>query len=374
MSHAPGGPLSGLRVLEMEAIGPVPWAGMMLADMGADVLRIDRPEAPDMGPRRDERWQFGGRGKRSLVVDLKTPAGRDRVLDLAGRADVLLEGLRPGVMERLGLGPDVCLARRPALVYGRMTGWGQDGPLARTVGHDINYIATTGVLHAIGPADGPPSVPLNLVGDFGGGGMLLLVGVLAALLEARTSGRGQVVDAAMVDGSLALLAPILGQWQAGEWTDRRQANRLDGGAPFYGTYATADGRHVAVGAIEPRFYAALLEGLGLQGDTLPAQHDRAAWPALRARFEACFRAQPLAHWIAVFDGTEACVSPVLSLAELDSHPHLAQRGSFVDVDGARHPAPAPRFSRTPSRIGGAPAARGVGGAEALADWGGQGSG
>lgn len=356
-------------MLEMEAIGPVPWAGMMLADMGADVLRLDRPAPPHMGMRRDERFQFNGRGKRSVLADVKTPEGRDLALDLVSRADVLLEGLRPGVMERLGLGPDACLARNPALVYGRMTGWGQTGPLAQAVGHDINYIATTGALHAIGPADGPPTVPLNLIGDFGAGGMLLLVGVLAALFEAQASRQGQVVDAAMVDGSLALLAPILGQWQAGEWTDRRQANWLDGGAPFYSTFETADGQHLAVGAIEARFYAALLKGLGLADDLLPQQHDKSAWPALRERFAAIFRQHPREHWTAVFDGTEACVSPVLSLSELAGHPHLMQRNNFVEVDGALHPAPAPRFSRTPAQISSGPVQRGANADAALADWG-----
>lgn len=363
------GPLCGLRVLEMEAIGPVPWAGMMLADMGADVVRVDRSEAQHMGMRRDERFQFTGRGKRSVLADVKQAAGRERVLDLARRADVLLEGLRPGVMERLGLGPDACLSRNPKLVYGRMTGWGQSGPQAADVGHDINYIATAGALHAIGPGEGPPAVPLNLIGDFGGGGMLLLTGVLAALLHVRAGGPGQVVDAAMVDGVLALMTPILGQWQAGEWTDARQSNWLDGGAPFYGTYATADGGHVAVGAIEPRFYAALLAGLGLAAEALPAQHDRSAWPAMRERFAAIFRRHPRAHWQAVFAGAEACVSPVLSLAELAAQPHLRQRGSFVDVDGARHPAPAPRFSLTPSAIASPPVVRGAHAEAALADWG-----
>jgi len=363
------GPLCGLRVLEMEAIGPVPWAGMMLADMGADVVRVDRPEAQHMGMRRDERFQFTGRGKRSVLADVKQAAGRERVLDLARRADVLLEGLRPGVMERLGLGPDACLSRNPKLVYGRMTGWGQSGPQAADVGHDINYIATAGALHAIGPGEGPPAVPLNLIGDFGGGGMLLLTGVLAALLHVRAGGPGQVVDAAMVDGVLALMTPILGQWQAGEWTDARQSNWLDGGAPFYGTYATADGGHVAVGAIEPRFYAALLAGLGLAAEALPAQHDRSAWPAMRERFAAIFRRHPRAHWQAVFAGAEACVSPVLSLAELAAQPHLRQRGNFVDVDGARHPAPAPRFSLTPSAIASPPVVRGAHAEAALADWG-----
>lgn len=362
------GPLKGVRVLEMEAIGPVPWAGMMLADMGADVVRIDRPEPSNMGMQRDERFQFNGRGKRSVLADLKSSEGRDLVLDLLTSADMLIEGLRPGVMERLGLGPDDCLARNPKLVYGRMTGWGQSGPLAQAVGHDINYIATTGALHAIGPSDGPPAVPLNLLGDFGGGGMLLVVGVLAALNEARSSGQGQVVDAAMVDGSLALLAPILGQWQAGEWIDRRQSNWLDGGAPYYGTYTTADDKHLAVGAIEPRFYAALLHGLDLQAEPLPNQHDRSAWPAMRDRFAAAFRRRPLAYWLARFDGAEACVSPVLSLAEVVAHPHLAQRGNFVDVQGVLHPAPAPRFSRTPSSISSAPVVRGAGAEATLADW------
>ncbi len=362
------GPLAGLRVLEMEAIGPVPWAGMMLADMGADVVRLDRPEAPNMGMQRDERFQFNARGKRSVLADVKSAAGRALVLDLVERADILLEGLRPGVMERLGLGPEHCFARNPALVYGRMTGWGQTGPLAQAVGHDINYIATTGALHAIGPSDGPPTVPLNLVGDFGGGGMLLLVGVLAALFETRTSKKGQVVDAAMVDGSLALMAPILGQWQAGEWTDRRQSNWLDGGAPFYGTYATSDGKHLAVGAIEPRFYQALLQGLGLMDEALPPQHDQSAWPAMRERFGSRFRQHPCEHWLTVFAGTEACVSPILSLSELAAHEHLAQRQNFVEVDGAWHPAPAPRFSRTPSGIASGAAVRGANTEATLADW------
>ncbi len=344
------GPLTGLRVLELEAIGPVPWAGMMLADMGADVLRIDRPGAMELGRQREQRLDITGRGKRVLTADLKTDDGRLAVLREVDSADVLLEGLRPGVMERLGLGPGACLERNPRLVFARMTGWGQDGPLAQAVGHDINYIAVGGALHAIGPADGPPAVPLNLVGDYGGGGMLLLVGVLSALVERAGSGRGQVVDAAMVDGTLTLLAPLLGRWQAGQWQDRREANLLDGAAPFYGTYATADGKAVAVGAIEARFYAALLEGLGLDPATLPAQHDQAGWPGLRQRFAAIFASQPRSHWEQVFHDTEACVSPVLSLGELGSHPHLRARGSLVEVAGALHPAPAPRFSRTPGAI------------------------
>ncbi|MCA0325460.1 MAG: CoA transferase [Proteobacteria bacterium] len=351
------GPLAGVRVIEMEAIGPVPWAGMMLADMGADVLRIDRPEAADMGVQRDPRFELVGRGKRVCTADLKTEAGRATVLEEVAGAQVLLEGLRPGVMERLGLGPDVCLARNPALIYGRMTGWGQEGPLAQSVGHDINYIATAGALHTIGPANAPPVAPINFVGDYGGGAMLLLVGVLAALHETQASGRGQVVDAAMVDGTLLLMAPMLGRWQAGEWKDQRESNILDGGAHFYGNYTTADGQAMAVGAIEPRFYAALLAGLGLDASTLPPQHDRAAWPAMRARFAAIFASQTRGHWEQVFAGTEACVSPVLQLSELATHPHLVGRRSLVPIDGVLHPAPAPRFSRTPGAIGGPPTGR-----------------
>jgi alpha-methylacyl-CoA racemase len=363
------GPLHGVRVLELEAIGPVPWAGMMLADLGADVLRVDRPAPPAFDAGRERKYQLTGRGRRSVVADLKTQQGVDGVLRLVERADILLEGLRPGVMERLGLGPGPCLQRNPALVYGRMTGWGQAGPRAQEVGHDINYIGLTGVLHAIGPADGPPVVPLNLVGDFGGGAMLLALGVVSALFEARTSGQGQVVDAAMVDGSLALMAAVLGRFQAGGWQDRRESNLLDGGAPFYRTYATADGKSVAVGALEPRFYAALVRGLGLDPSGLPPQDDRSAWPAMRERFAALFARETRDHWCRVFAGTEACVTPVLSLQEVTDDPHLRARGSFVDVDGVRHPAPAPRFSRTQGTIGGPPAEGGEGGAAALAAWG-----
>ncbi len=362
------GPLVGIRVLEIEAIGPVPWAGMMLSDLGADVLRVDRPEAPDMGIERDTRFEVTSRGRRSVVVDLKTPEGVEKVLGLVAKADVLIEGMRPGVMERLGLGPDTCLARNPKLVYGRMTGWGQDGPLAHAVGHDINYIATTGALHAIGRAGEPPVPPLNLVGDFGGGGLLLAFGVLAALHEARSSGQGQIVDAAMVDGSLSLLAPVIGRWQRGEWQDERESNLLDGGAHFYRTYATSDGKAVAVGALEPRFYAALLKGLRLSQENLPAQHDRAAWPAMRERFAEIFSQQPRDHWASIFEGTEACVSPVLSLAEMAQHPHIQSRGSLVDIGGVVQPAPSPRFSRTPGAVVGPPLRRGQGGEAAQQDW------
>ncbi|MGJ7526021.1 CaiB/BaiF CoA transferase family protein [Variovorax sp. GB1P17] len=362
------GPLHGLRVLEFEAIGPVPWAAMMLADMGADVLRIARPVPADMGITRDARHETVLRGRRSLTANLKDAAARDAVLALAQNAHVVLEGNRPGVMERLGLGPDACLAASPSLVYGRMTGWGQQGPLAQTVGHDINYLGLTGALHAIGTAE-RPVVPLNLIGDFGGGAMLLALGVMAAVLEARTSGKGQVVDAAMVDGSLLLMAPILGRVATGEWLDRRESNLLDGGAPFYGVYETRDGRHVAVGAIEPAFYAALLAGLGLAADALPPQHDRAAWPETRRCFTALFATRTRDAWCAVFDGTEACVTPVLSLAEVPGHAHHVARESFVQVGGVRQPAPAPRFSRTASVTGRTPAEAREGGGEALRDWG-----
>lgn len=351
------GPLTGLRVLEMEAIGPVPWAAMMLADMGATVTRVERPVAADMGLAREARYELTSRGKQGVAADLKTDAGRATVLDLVAQSDVLLEGLRPGVMERLGLGPETCLEQNPALIYGRMTGWGQTGPQAQTVGHDINYLAATGVLHAIGPAEGPPAVPLNLIGDFGAGGMLLLVGVLAALFEARTSGKGQVIDAAMVDGSLLLLAPILGRWQAGQWEDRRAANFLDGGAHFYTTYATSDGQAMAVGAIESRFYNALLEGLELDKASLPAQHDRTCWPAMRSRFADIFKQHPREYWVRRFEGTEACVSPVLSLEEATTHRHFLVRDNFLQIDQVLHPAPAPRFSRTPCAVPSSPAHR-----------------
>lgn len=363
------GPLVGVRVLEIEAIGPVPFAAMMLSDLGADVLRVDRPTPPELGMDRDTRFEVSARGRRSIVIDMKQATGVEQVLSLAGRADILLEGMRPGVMERLRLGPTQCFARNAKLVYGRMTGWGQHGPLANTVGHDINYIATCGVLHSIGRHGEPPAVPLNLVGDFGGGAMLLAFGVLAALHEVQTSGQGQVVDAAMLDGSLAMLAPVIGRWQSGAWRDEREANLLDGGAHFYRTYATADGKAVAVGALEPRFYAALLTGLGLANEELPKQHDRSAWPAMRERLGAIFGSQTRDFWVGVFHCTEACVSPVLSISEMTQHAHIRERESLIGIDGVWQPAPAPRFSRTPGMVAGPPVERGQGGASALAEWG-----
>ncbi|MCL9793346.1 CaiB/BaiF CoA transferase family protein [Frankia sp. AgKG'84/4] len=336
-----GGPLDGLRVVELAGIGPGPHAAMVLADLGADVVRVRRP-GPVGGPDHTLR------GRRLVSADLKEPAGRDAVLELVEHADVLIEGFRPGVAERLGLGPDDALARNPRLVYGRMTGWGQDGPLAQRAGHDINYLSLTGLLHAIGPADAPPVPPLNLVGDFGGGSMLLVIGVLAALWERSASGRGQVIDAAMVDGASLLGQMVWAYRGMGVWSDERESNILDGAAPYYATYTCADGRHVAVGAIEAPFYAQLLAGLGLAGEDLPGQHDRAGWPVLRARIAGAIAARPRDAWTEVFAGTDACVTPVLTFTEALTDPHLAARATFVTVDGVDQPAPAPRFSRTPA--------------------------
>ncbi len=364
------GVLKGLRVLEFEAIGPAPFCGMMLSDMGADVLRIDRPEQPaDLGLKRDRRFDLLKRGRRSVTLDLKREGAVQAALELIARADVLIEGFRPGVMERLGLGPEPALLRNPRLVYGRMTGWGQHGPLAQSVGHDINYIARAGVLDAIGPAGGRPAPPLNLVGDFGGGAMLLAVGILGAIFQVQRSGQGQVVDAAVSDGAALLATPFWGMLAAGEWREQRGANLLDGGAPWYGTYECKDGRHVAVGAIERRFYLALVEGLGLAPESLPDQYDRERWPEVRRRFEAVFRSRTRDQWCAVFDGGDGCVSPVLTLTEAAGDEHHRSRGSFARIDGVVQPAPAPRFSITPSDIPAAAPGRGDGGRQALVDWG-----
>jgi alpha-methylacyl-CoA racemase len=339
---------------------------MLLAELGADVVRVDRPGGGGLivDPSQDAL----NRSRPSVAVDLKSPGGRDVLLRLLDAADVLVEGLRPGVLERLGVGPDEALARNPRLVYARMTGWGQDGPLAQRAGHDINYLGLTGALHAIGTAD-KPIPPLNVGADFGGGSMFLLVGILAALVERASSGRGQVVDAAMVDGASSLVTMIYGMLGAGLWQDRRAANLLDGGAPFYDTYVCADGRHVAVGALEPQFYAAFVEGLGLP-DPLPgAQYDVAYWPEHRRRFAAAFASRPRDEWAAVFAGTDACVTPVLGLSEAPAHPHLAERGTFVEQDGTIQPAPAPRFSRTPGAVRGAPRMPGADTREVLSEWG-----
>jgi alpha-methylacyl-CoA racemase len=338
------GPLTGVRVVELAGLGPAPHAAMLLADLGADVVRVERPAGGlRLAPATAD---YLLRGRRSVAADLKSAAGRALVLDLAARADVLVEGFRPGVTERLGVGPQDCLARNPRLVYGRMTGWGQEGPLAARAGHDINYISLTGALHALGRAGEPPPPPLNLVGDFGGGSMLLVVGVLAALWERERSGRGQVVDAAMVDGASVLLQMTWALRAMGIWTDRRASNLLDGGAPFYDTYACADGRYVAVGALEPEFYAALLAGLGLAGEDLPRQLDQSGWPRLRSRFTEVFASRTRDEWAAAFADTDACVTPVLSFEEVGEHPHLTARETLIDLDGVVQAAPAPRFSRT----------------------------
>lgn len=362
------GPLAGVRVLEFEAIGPAPFAGMLLADMGADVLVIDRPGESDLGLKRRRIHDVMMRGKRSVTLDLKQPAAKEVALELIGHADVLIEGLRPGVMERLGVGPDVALARNPRLVYGRMTGWGQDGPLAARAGHDINYIALSGVLGAIGRKGQTPVPPLNLVGDFGGGGMLLAFGVACALFEARRSGRGQVIDAAMVEGSALLAAMFSGLLAAGSWKDERAANVLDTGAPWYDVYETKDGRHVAIGAIEARFFEELVSRLGLQGK-VPPQHDRSRWPEMRALFERTFRTKTRDEWCRVFEGSDACFAPVLSWQEAREHPHNRARASHVTVAGVPQPAPAPRFSRSVPAVPAPPPERGEGGAAALAAWG-----
>jgi len=362
----PTGPLTGLRVVELAGLGPAPYACMLLAELGADVVRIDRPGAASLivDPEKDAL----NRSRPSVAVDLKSPGGRDVLLRLLDDADVLVEGLRPGVLERLGIGPDEVLGRNPRLVYARMTGWGQDGPLAERAGHDINYLGLTGALHAIGTAD-KPVAPLNIGADFGGGSMFLLVGILAALFERQTSGRGQVVDAAMVDGASSLVTMIYGLLGAGLWRDRRQANLLDGGAPFYDTYACADGRHVAVGALEPQFYVAFLEGLGLTGALPGGQYDLAHWPEHRRRFAEAFATRTRDEWADAFAGTDACVTPVLGLREAPVHPHLAARGTFVEQDGASLPGPAPRFSRTPGAVRGPARRPGADTTAVLTDWG-----
>ncbi|MFF8393229.1 CaiB/BaiF CoA transferase family protein [Streptomyces sp. NPDC016172] len=359
------GPLTGVRVVELAGIGPGPFAAMLLADLGADVVRVDRPGGP--GLAIDPACDVTNRNKRSVVVDLKAPDGPDQVLDLAARADILVEGNRPGVAERLGVGPEACHARNPRLVYGRMTGWGQDGPLAQRAGHDIAYIAPTGALGMIGRPDEPPPAPANLLGDYAGGSLYLVVGVLAALHHARATGTGQVVDAAIVDGTAHLATMIHGMLAAGGWQDRRGANLLDGGCPYYGTYETADGRYMAVGALEPQFYAEFLALLGIE-DQAAARKDVARWGELGEEVAARFKSRTRDEWTAVFDGTDACVAPVLSLREAPHHPHLAARGTFTDHGGITQPAPAPRFSATPTSVRTAPARPGADTADVARDW------
>ncbi|MPY63996.1 CaiB/BaiF CoA transferase family protein [Streptomyces spongiae] len=365
-AETPGhGPLAGVRVVELAGIGPGPFAAMLLADLGADVVRVDRPGGTGLAV--DPEYDVTNRNKRSVIVDLKGESGPDLVLGLADRADILIEGYRPGVAERLGVGPETCHARNPRLVYGRMTGWGQEGPLAHRAGHDIAYIAPTGTLGMIGSPDEPPAVPANLLGDYAGGSLYLVVGVLAALHHARATGTGQVVDAAIVDGTAHLATMIHGMLAAGRWQDRRAANLLDGGCPYYGTYETADGGYMAVGALERQFYAEFVDLLGIR-DQAPAHKDVARWGELRETVAARFKARTREEWTAVFEGSDACVAPVLSLSEAPHHPHLAARGTFTDFGGITQPAPAPRFSRTHTSVRSGPAQPGADTAAVARDW------
>ena len=359
------GPLAGVRVVELAGIGPGPFAAMLLADLGADVVRVDRPSGVTLAIKPE--YDVTNRNKRSVIVDLKAPGGADRVLDLVERADILIEGYRPGVAERLGVGPGTCHSRNPRLVYGRMTGWGQEGPLAPRAGHDIAYIALTGTLGMIGEPDAPPAVPANLVGDYAGGSLYLVVGVLAALHHARATGTGQVVDAAIVDGTAHLASMIHGMLAAGGWQDRRGANLLDGGCPYYGTYETSDARYMAVGALEGQFYEEFVELLGI-GEYASARKDLSRWGELREAVTARFKTRTRDEWTAVFEGSDACVAPVLSLREAPHHPHLAARGTFTEHGGITQPAPAPRFSATRTSVRGGPAQPGADTADVARDW------
>ncbi|WP_372052782.1 CaiB/BaiF CoA-transferase family protein (plasmid) [Tistrella mobilis] len=359
------GPLQGIRVIEIAGLGPGPFCAMLLADLGADVLRIERATGSGLF---DPKFDLSNRGKRSVVLDLKKPEGVAAVLKLVESADILTEGFRPGVMERLGLGPDICLARNPKLVYGRMTGFGQTGPLAKVAGHDINYIAMSGALHAIGGPD-KPVPPLNLVGDFGGGALYLAFGLMAALIEAGRSGQGQVVDATMIDGAASLMTMMYGMAAAGSWDDRRYTNLVDGGAHFYDTYETADGRHVSIGSIEPQFYAELIRLAGLDPAEFAAQNDKAEWPRMKARLVEVFRTKTRDEWCALMEGSDVCFAPVLSMFEAPEHPHNRERGTFIEVDGVVQPGPAPRFSRTAPGRPTPPPAPGAHTDQGLADWG-----
>ena len=344
------GPLKGQTIIEIAGIGPGPFAAMLLADMGANVIRVERPGGSMFTATQNTKLDFLNRNKRCISINLKNPDGVDTVLTLLEQADALLEGNRPGVMERLGLGPDICLTRNPALVYGRMTGWGQEGPMAREVGHDINYIALSGALHPIGRAGEKPAIPLNLVGDFGGGGLMLAYGMVCAMLEAKVSGEGQVVDAAMIDGAAALMASTFAANQVGFWSDERGTNLLDSGSHFYEVYETADGKYISLGSIEPQFYAALLEKLGDDAQHFENQFDMENWPAMKERMTAIIKCKTRDEWDAVFAGADVCYAPVLSMGEVRHHPHHQARGTFVDDGEVWQPAPAPRFSRTPGEI------------------------
>jgi alpha-methylacyl-CoA racemase len=359
------GPLAGVKIVEFAGIGPGPMCAMLLADLGADIIRLDRVNPTQM----KNRSNILNRNRPSVSVDLKHPEGKETALRLVETADALIEGFRPGVMERLGLGPDECLARNPKLVYGRMTGWGQEGPMSQAAGHDINYIALTGVLNSIGPKDGPPSPPLNAIGDFGGGALYLALGVVSAVLEARASGKGQVLDVAMVDGAASLITAAYGLRSIGVWKDQRGSNGLDGGAFYYGAYETKDGKYISIASIEPQFYAELLERLEIDPATMPEQFDNGEWPATRARFEEIFRQKTRDEWCAILEGTDVCFAPVLDLGEAPNHPHNRHRNAFIEIDGVVQPAPAPRFSRTPLEVKHPPQNPGANTREALQDWG-----
>ncbi len=358
------GPLEGVKIVEFAGIGPVPFCAMLLSDMGAEIIRIDRK-----GERSGTKYDVTGRGRQSVALDIKNPRGLDACLRLIERADILIEGFRPGVMERLGLGPNACLEINPKLVYGRMTGWGQDGPLAKAAGHDINYIALSGVLHAIGPAHKKPLPPLNLVGDFGGGALYLALGVVAALFEARQSKKGQVVDAAMTDGSASLLASHFGYLAQGIWKTERGTNFLDGGAHFYNSYETADGKFIAIGSIEPKFYALLRQHANLVDNEFDHQMDPHHWPQLKEKLDTVFKTKTRQEWCDVMEGTDVCFAPVLSMEEAGQHAHNRARQTIVEIDGVAQPAPAPRFSRTPSAIQGPPPETGADTQAALLAWG-----
>jgi alpha-methylacyl-CoA racemase len=366
------GPLEGLKIVELAGIGPAPFCAMLFADMGAEVVRVDR--AANVGTDTDRdgndaRFNLLLRGRRNIAVDLKNKTGQDAALRLIDQADALIEGFRPGVMERLGLGPDICLARNPKLVYGRMTGWGQDGPIAHIAGHDINYIALSGALAAIGQPGGPPVPPLNLIGDFGGGALYLAMGVLAAMLSARATGKGQVIDCSMVEGAASLMMMMYGALASGAWIEKRGHNRTDGGSHFYHVYETKDGEYISVGSIEPQFYKLLLTHTGMEGIDLPAQGNRAEWPAMRERFAAVFKQKTRAEWVAIMQQTDICFAPVLTMSEAIRHEHNLHRDSFVELDGVTQPGPAPRFLGTPTRVQSPPARAGEHTDAILKDWG-----
>lgn len=359
------GPLAGVKIVEFAGIGPGPMSAMLLAELGADVIRVDRVNPSEL----KNRTNVLNRSRPSISVDLKNPQGTETALRLVEAADGLIEGFRPGVMERLGLGPDVCLERNPKLVYGRMTGWGQEGPLANAAGHDINYIALTGALHCIGPKDGPPTPPLNIVGDFGGGALYLALGMVSAVLEASRSGKGQVLDVAMIDGAASLITAAYGAYSIGVMTDQRASNNLDGGAHYYGAYETKDGKYISVAPNEPQFYALLIDKLGLSPEELPEQTDRSHWPAMKSRFEAIFKTKTRDEWCDLLEGSDTCFAPVLTLSEAPAHPHNKLREGYIELDGVMQPAPAPRFSRTQLDRPTPPPQAGANTTTALKDWG-----